>query len=63
MLYVCNYGPAGNFIGEPVYGSGTTVEPLRMPTTRPLRLMWFNKASFIASEVDGEIFGNGYAIQ
>lgn len=23
ILYVCNYGPAGNFIGQPVYGSGT----------------------------------------
>lgn len=41
------------------------VEPLRMPTTRAsaAKTMWFNKASFIASEVDGEIFGNCYAIQ
>ena len=44
FYYVCKYSPAGNFIGEPVYGSGTAVEPIRMPTTRPLRLMWFNKA-------------------
>lgn len=24
MLYVCNYGPSGNFLGQPVYAKGTT---------------------------------------